>query len=196
MESNHNNIRQLLQGHSTIPVVTFKEGDDPIEFMDYLVENGVNCIEVTLRTSAGIEAIKLLKQQRPKVLLGAGTVIQVNQLEELHQIGADFAVSPGLSSDLVKRSRELDLPFLPGVVTPSEVMKAMELGLDTLKFFPANLFGGIETLKAYGQLFPQVKFCPTGGITPESSPPFLDLNNVISVGGSWFQKNFNQVKNR
>lgn len=196
MSSDQNNIRQLLQGHPTIPVVTFKEGDDPIEFMDYLVENGVNCIEVTLRTAAGMEAIKLLKQQRPKVLLGAGTVIEMNQLEMLQEIGVDFAVSPGLSSELVNKANDLSIPFLPGVVTPSEVMKAKELGLDTLKFFPANLFGGIETLKAYGQLFPQVKFCPTGGITPESSSTFLDLNNIISVGGSWFQKNFNKANNR
>lgn len=181
-----------MGGHTLVPVVTFNTGDDPVRFMDYLQSQNVNCIEITLRTKEGLKAIELLKQVRPDVLVGAGTVVSPVQVKELKNIGADFIVSPGLTGLLLQELKLSGVPFLPGVSTPSEIMMAKENGLNALKFFPANLFGGIKSLKAYGQVFPDITFCPTGGITPETSNDYLSLDNVFAIGGSWFQKNYKE----
>lgn len=189
--SKQNNIRNILNGHSIIPVVTFTENDNPIAFMDYLIQNGIRCIEVTLRTPQGMEAIQRLKDEMgDDILVGAGTVISPGQIMQLKRLKADFIVSPGLTRDLQILMDESSLPYLPGVATPSEIIKAMELGLTTLKFFPANLFGGLSALKTYANLFPDIQFCPTGGVNKESSQEFLVLNNVFAVGGSWLQNEF------
>jgi len=180
-----------MEGHTLVPVVTFGPNDDPKAFMDFLIAQDVRCIEVTLRTPEGIKAIQALKQNYGSdVLIGAGTVTQEAQVAQLVAIGADFMVSPGLTPELHQVMERSDLPYLPGVATPSEIMRAVEMGLDTLKFFPADLFGGMKALKAYGQVFGDVAFCPTGGITRETSADFLALNNVFAVGGSWFQKEY------
>jgi 2-dehydro-3-deoxyphosphogluconate aldolase/(4S)-4-hydroxy-2-oxoglutarate aldolase len=186
-----NNVRQTLQGHSLVPVVTFNEGDDANAFMRYLLDQEVRCIEITLRTSEGINAIASLKKEfGNEVLVGAGTVTNQQQVEALQKIDADFMVSPGLTPNLQKVMQESGIPYLPGVATPSEIVSAMEMGLDTLKFFPANLFGGLNALKAYGQVFPEVIFCPTGGATKQTSEDYLALSNVFAVGGTWFQKEY------
>ena len=187
-----NNILAIMKSHNLVPVVTFNDGDDPFDFVDYLQSKGVNCIEITLRTNAGFKAIKLLKAKRPDVLVGAGTVIAAGQIQKLKDIGVDFLVSPGLTAELLQSLKSSGIPFLPGVATPSEIMAAKEKGLTALKFFPANLFGGIKSLKAYGQVFPDIKFCPTGGITSESSRDYLFLDNVFAIGGSWFQNKFKE----
>lgn len=188
---NQNNIREVIKGHLQIPVVTFTEHEDPISLMHYLLEKNIKCIEVTLRTPEGLQAIEMLKKEfGNEVLVGAGTVIKCTQVDKLKAVGADFIVSPGLTPDLHRNMEYSNIPYLPGVSTPSEIIGAQELGMNTLKFFPANVFGGLDTLKAYGQVFPQVKFCPTGGITDETSSEYLALSNVISVGGTWFQKNY------
>lgn len=188
-----NNILLTLEGHTQVPVVTFTKGDDPRSFMRYLLNQSVYCIEVTLRTSEGMQAIEILKREfGNEILVGAGTVTNNKQVLALKKIGAHFMVSPGLTPSLKTAMEDSGIPYLPGVATPSEVIHAMEMGLNTLKFFPANLFGDLDALKAYGQVFPEVKFCPTGGITKETSPDYLSLANVFAVGGTWFQKNYKQ----
>lgn len=180
-----------MNGHTLVPVVTFTEGDDPIAFMDFLIAQGVKCIEVTLRTPQGIHAIAQLKAHfGDEALIGAGTVTREEHVAQLVDLRADFMVSPGLTADLNKAMMQSGIAYLPGIATPSELMQAAEWGLDALKFFPANLFGGLKGLKAYGQVFPEIQFCPTGGITEETSADYLALDNVFAVGGSWFQKNF------
>jgi 2-dehydro-3-deoxyphosphogluconate aldolase/(4S)-4-hydroxy-2-oxoglutarate aldolase len=186
-----NGIRKVMEGHSLVPVVIFNTADEAPAFIEYLMTQNVNCIEITLRTPAGIKAIELLKKEYyGRFLIGAGTVTNNDQLDQLVKLKADFIVSPGLTSELQGEMEASGLPYLPGTSTPSEIMWAREQGLDTLKFFPANLFGGLDALKAYGQLFPDVQFCPTGGITKATSNDYLSLSNVFAVGGSWFQKDF------
>lgn len=186
-----NGIRNVLQGHKTIPVVTFVEGDDPVQFMHYLLSINVSCIEVTLRTPQGIKAIESLRLTFGKeITIGAGTVIDVSQVEILQKMDVDFFVSPGSTQALINSMHLSGIAYLPGAVTPTEVMGMRALGLETLKFFPANLFGGLDALKNLGQLFPDVKFCPTGGVTTVNASSYLSLQNVIAVGGSWFQKDY------
>jgi len=189
-----NKIRNILQLNPLIPVVTFQENDNPIEFMEYLLSQNVNCIEITLRTKSGFAAIESIKREFSTVIVGAGTVINSEQIGKLSDHGVDFIVSPGSTEKLINDFIKCDIPFIIGVSTASEIMRAKELGLDTLKFFPAHLFGGIAAVKMYGQLFPEIAFCPTGGISSETSKDYLKLSNVLSVGGSWFQKDFKNKK--
>lgn len=194
--SNQNNIKEVMKNHQLVPVITFQEGGQPEQMMDFLINQGIKCIEITLRTPSGINAIARLKEQYniSDILIGAGTVTNKNQIQELKQIGADFMVSPGLTQQLKNDMEESGIPYLPGVATPSEIMKAKEMGLKTLKFFPANLFGGLSALKTFGNLFPDISFCPTGGIKKDTSKEYLALDNVFAVGGSWFQADFDLVK--
>jgi len=155
-------IYKILKNNPLVPVVTFNKEDDPKDFMDYLIKRNVFCIEITLRTEYGLKAIELLKKKfSDTIQVGAGTVISSLQVNQLKSIGADFMVSPGLTVDLFECMINSKIPFLPGVATPSEIIKAQELGLEYLKFFPANLYGGIDALKMFGGLFPALKFCPT-----------------------------------
>ena len=184
-------INKILKNNPLVPVVTFQKDDDPEAFMDYLIKRNVFCIEITLRTDYGLKAIELLKKKfSDTIQVGAGTVINSSQIDQLKFIGADFMVSPGLTVDLFQCMEKSKIPFLPGVATPSEIIQAQELGLEYLKFFPANLYGGVDALKMFGGLFPTIKFCPTGGISEKTSQEYLALNNVLAVGGSWFQKNY------
>ena len=185
------NILNVLRDENLLPVVTFSESDNLDEFGEFLIAQNVLCIEITLRTSFAFTAIKHFKAQfGDQMKIGAGTVINTCQVEDLAKIEADFIVSPGLSEKVTAAARSCNVPLLPGVSTPTEVIQALELGLDVLKFFPAHLNGGIPTIKAFGHVFPQVSFCPTGGITQETSKNYLALANVFAVGGSWFQKDF------
>jgi len=189
MSQNH--IRKLLLNNPIVPVVKIQSLEEVIPLLDYLKENNINCIEITLRTDCAIDAIKLAKQHcDDSFFIGAGTVIHPKQITELVEAGVDFIVFPGVQKDLLSVLNELNIPFLPGVMTPSDIMEALRLGWDTLKFFPAHIAGGIDALKTYSQVFPQIKFCPTGGINYDNHLEFLSLDNVISVGGSWIQKDF------
>ncbi len=193
--NNQNNIRALLRGNTKIPVVSFNEQDNPVDFANYLLNQGINCIEVTLRSAAGLKAIEKLKCDpiAEKMLIGAGTVVSSRQIKKLKDLGTDFLVSPGITSNLKRTMEESGIPYLPGVCTPGEMMKAREMDLFSLKFFPAELFGGPKALKTYASVFPDLNFCPTGGITEESSKNYLDLPNVFAVGGSWFQNNYKNI---
>ncbi|MDG1332476.1 MAG: bifunctional 4-hydroxy-2-oxoglutarate aldolase/2-dehydro-3-deoxy-phosphogluconate aldolase [Crocinitomicaceae bacterium] len=184
-----NNIENVLKNHPLIPVVTIHSEDEIDPIISTLKSRNVNCIEVTLRTDFAFEALQIIKDRySDSITLGVGTVISTDQIDKLAAIGVDFIVSPGLTSKLYHHFMASSIPFIPGVASPSEIIQAIELGCDMLKFFPANLFGGINALKTYGNVFPQVKFCPTGGVSESTFEDYLALNNVISVGGSWMMK--------
>jgi 2-dehydro-3-deoxyphosphogluconate aldolase/(4S)-4-hydroxy-2-oxoglutarate aldolase len=189
MMKKQNGIETVINGHQIIPVVTIERAQEIDPIIERLLTNGIRIIEVTLRTDFALEGIERIKKQYgDDIVVGAGTVIRPDQIERLAQIGIDFMVSPGLSSDLADAMDQSGIAFLPGVATPSEIIACVGRGYNVLKFFPAELFGGIPALKTYGQVFPSVQFCPTGGITQDTYPSYLSLSNVVSVGGSWMMK--------
>ncbi len=187
-----NNIRTVLEGNPVVPVVKIQSLEEVVPLVTALQDHNINCIEITLRTDCAIDALKLAKEcSNDNFSVGVGTVVNTKQLAQVVDAGVDFIVLPGLNNELVDALKEVSVPFLPGVVTPSEMMACLSLGWDTLKFFPANIAGGLSALKTYSQVFSQIKFCPTGGISKENYPEYLALDNVISVGGSWIQKDLN-----
>jgi 2-dehydro-3-deoxyphosphogluconate aldolase/(4S)-4-hydroxy-2-oxoglutarate aldolase len=152
-----------------------------------LLEGGLDVIEITFRTAAAVEAIALIKKEVPEMLLGAGTVLSLENLEKAAAAGVDFVVSPGYNPKIVDRCIEMKLPVFPGVCTPTEIEAAMDRGLTSLKFFPAEASGGTEMLKALSAVY-EVDFMPTGGIGPKNLRDYLALPKVACVGGSWLVK--------
>jgi 2-dehydro-3-deoxyphosphogluconate aldolase / (4S)-4-hydroxy-2-oxoglutarate aldolase len=149
------------------------------------VAGGVHVLEVTLRTPVALAAIEAIRKQVPEAIVGAGTVTRASEFDQAIAAGAVFAVSPGLTGGLIAAARTAPIPLLPGVMTPSEAMAARDAGFSRLKLFPAQQAGGIGMLKAMGGPLPDLRFCPTGGITPETAADYLRLPNVICIGGSW-----------
>ncbi|MBL0076355.1 MAG: bifunctional 4-hydroxy-2-oxoglutarate aldolase/2-dehydro-3-deoxy-phosphogluconate aldolase [Rhodocyclaceae bacterium] len=178
-------IREIMQISPVMPVLVINREEDAVPLARALVAGGLRVLEITLRTSAALEAIRLIAEQVPEAVVGVGTVTRPEQFAQVKALGAVFAVSPGMTNPLIAAARAAELPFLPGVMTPSDVMRAMEAGLDALKLFPAEQAGGIGMLKAIGGPLPEMKFCPTGGVTVTSAPAYLALPNVGCVGGSW-----------
>ncbi|TRY19482.1 bifunctional 4-hydroxy-2-oxoglutarate aldolase/2-dehydro-3-deoxy-phosphogluconate aldolase [Tessaracoccus rhinocerotis] len=170
-----------------VPVVVLEDPADAVPLGDALVAGGIPVAEVTFRTAAAPDAIKALAG-RDDLLVGAGTVISAEQVDRAVDAGARFIVSPGLLPEVVRRAQEHDVAIVPGAVTPSEIMTALSLGLDTVKFFPANVYGGPSAIKALGAPFGQVRFVPTGGVSAENLDTYLSLPNVIAAGGSWMVK--------
>lgn len=169
-----------------MPVATISDMSQIDPLLKKLQAQGISCIEVTLRTDVALDAIQELKRLNiPDFKVGVGTLVDVTQLNVVDRLGVDFIVSPGLERKLATAVLLSGIPYLPGVVTPSEVMKGLNLGLNTFKLFPASIVGGLALLKNYAALFPEIKFCPTGGINEENHQEYLALPNVISVGGSW-----------
>ena len=179
------NVLELMRLGPVIPVIVLEDARHAVPVARALVSGGVRVLEVTLRTAAGLPAIRAIAHDLPEALVGVGTLTQPDEFAAAREAGARFAVSPGLSPMLVEAARTSGLPWLPGVMTPSDVLAARAAGLHQLKLFPAQQAGGIAMLKALHGPFPEVVFCPTGGITPESAPEFLALPNVACVGGSW-----------
>lgn len=175
----------LERAKPLVPVMVIQNPEDAVPMAKALVEGGVRLLEITLRTSHGLDAIALIKQEVPGAIVGVGTVTSAQQLQDALKKGAEFVVSPGLSAGLLAAAREWGGPYLPGVATPSEVMQAREAGFKYQKFFPAAAAGGIAMLKAFSGPFSDVKFCPTGGIAQENYQDYLALANVFAVGGSW-----------
>lgn len=174
----------VLRGHRVVPVVVL---DDPARADDLgaaLVAGGMPIAEATFRTPQAAAVLRSLAA-RGDLIVGAGTVLTAEQVDLARDAGASFVVSPGLSVEVVRRCQTLDLPVIPGVSTASEIMAALALGLDAVKFFPAEAFGGLATVKALAAAFPQVRFVPTGGITAASAPTYLAHPSVAAVGGSW-----------
>lgn len=169
-----------------IPVVVIKNLDDTEKILTALKKDGINCAEITFRTACAKDAIALAVEKFPDMNVGAGTVINGRQCVEALNAGAKFIVSPGLSVEVAEICKANDVPYYPGCVTPTEIMQALDLGITTVKFFPANVYGGLKALKALSAPFPQVKFIPTGGVSRENLDEFLAFDKVAAVGGSFF----------
>ena len=169
-----------------IPVVVIKNLDDTEKILAALKKDGINCAEITFRTACAKEAIALAVEKFPDMNVGAGTVINGRQCVEALNAGAKFIVSPGLSVEVAEICKANDVTYYPGCVTPTEIMQALDLGITTVKFFPANVYGGLKALKALSAPFPQVKFIPTGGVNRENLDEFLAFDKVAAVGGSFF----------
>ena len=169
-----------------IPVVVIKELNETAIILSALQAYGINCAEITFRTSCAEEAIRLACREFLDMEIGAGTVINAEQCERALKSGAQFIVSPGLSEAVATKCKDKGVPYYPGCVTPTEIIKALELGITTVKFFPANVYGGLKALKALSAAFPQVKFIPTGGINRDNLQEFLSWDKVFAVGGSFF----------
>lgn len=178
-------IAPVVARSRIVAVVTVEEAAAGVPLARALAAGGVPSVEVTLRTPAGLEAIRAAAAEVPQALVGAGTCLTVADLQAAKAAGAAFAVSPGLVPELLDAARALQLPYLPGAATASDVMTGLAHGYRTLKFFPAEPAGGLPYLRAFGGPFPQVRFCPTGGITPQTAPRYLAEPNVVCLGGSW-----------
>jgi len=177
--------RELATHGPVIPVIVVERVEDAVPLAGALVAGGVKVLEVTLRTPAALAAISAMVREVPGAIVGAGTVRTAADARAARDAGAAFAVSPGYTTALGAACRDIGLPLLPGVATASEVMAAQDDGLSFLKFFPAVAAGGVPMLKSLAGPFPDVVFCPTGGITLDSAPQFLGLANVAVCGGSW-----------
>ncbi|GAA7433113.1 bifunctional 4-hydroxy-2-oxoglutarate aldolase/2-dehydro-3-deoxy-phosphogluconate aldolase [Helicobacter pylori] len=188
-------IIEVLQISPIVPVVVVENIKDAVPLAQSLIEGGIPIIEVTLRSSCALEAIELIAKNVPKMRVGAGTILNPTQLEQAQNRGAEFLISPGLTIKLLEHAKKKDMPLIPGVSSSSEVMQALELGYNALKFFPAEYCGGVKLLNAFNGPFKGVKFCPTGGISADNMRSYLNLENVLCVGGSWLTpKNLIQNK--
>ena len=176
----------ILTTGPVVPVIVVKKLEHAVPMAKALVAGGVRVLEVTLRTECAMDAIRAIAKEVPEAIVGAGTVTNVEQLKEVTEAGAQFAISPGLTESLLKAATEDGtIPLIPGISTVSELMLGMQYGLKEFKFFPAEANGGVKALQAIGGPFPQVRFCPTGGISAQTASQFLHLPNVLCVGGSW-----------
>ena len=171
-----------------IPVVVIKNVQDTEPTLQALRDGGINTAEITFRTACAKQAIALGTKLFPDMNIGAGTVINGEQAQAAVEAGAKFIVSPGLSIDVANVCKGNKLPYYPGCVTPTEIMQALELGIDVVKFFPANVYGGLKALKALSGPFPQVKFIPTGGVNLDNLEEFLSFEKIYAVGGSFMMK--------
>lgn len=177
--------KEVLEISKIIPVITIYDLKTSVDLAKALWDGGIKILEITLRTNEAIKAIELIANEVPQVTVGAGTVLNSKMLEEVKNAGAKFAISPGLNSIFAKEAQNIDITLIPGVATASEVMLALQYGYKNLKFFPAEAAGGITMLKSLAAPFSDVKFCPTGGINLDNMKNYLNLNNVLCVGGSW-----------
>lgn len=179
------NARELLALSPVMPVLVIEKPEHAVPLARALVDGGIRVLEVTLRTATALEAIRLIAEQVPDAVVGAGTILNTGDLRNARTAGARFGISPGATAELLREGRIEEWPFLPGASTPSEVMTARDAGYDTLKFFPAEAAGGCAMLKSLQGPLPDIRFCPTGGITPALAKEYLALPNVGCVGGSW-----------
>ncbi|WP_028216192.1 bifunctional 4-hydroxy-2-oxoglutarate aldolase/2-dehydro-3-deoxy-phosphogluconate aldolase [Paraburkholderia oxyphila] len=178
-------VADIVRLGPVIPVLAFDTPEQGEHVSRALHAGGVKVLEITLRTAAGLEAIERAAKIAPDIVVGVGTITKPEHCALAKKAGAQFGVSPGLTRDIHQASLDAGLPLLPGVMTPSDIIAAMEFGYEIVKFFPAVPAGGINMLQAFHGPFPTLKFCPTGGITAESAINFLALPNVVCVGGSW-----------
>jgi 2-dehydro-3-deoxyphosphogluconate aldolase/(4S)-4-hydroxy-2-oxoglutarate aldolase len=177
-------LNEKLQSLKVIPVIALNNAKDAIPLGRTLVENGMPCAEITLRTDCAIEAIKIMRKEFPDMLIGSGTVLTNAQVDASIEAGVDFIVSPGFNPRTVQYCIDKNMPIVPGVNSPSHVEQAMEMGLRTLKFFPAEPSGGVNMLKALTAVYP-VKFMPTGGVNVKNIHDYLSIPSVLACGGTW-----------
>ncbi|MFQ1635565.1 bifunctional 4-hydroxy-2-oxoglutarate aldolase/2-dehydro-3-deoxy-phosphogluconate aldolase [Aeromonas veronii] len=178
-------ITEQLQALKVIPVIAIEQAEDIIPLGAALANNGLPVAEITFRSAAAVEAIRLLRQSQPEMLIGAGTVLNREQVIAAKEAGATFIVSPGFNPNTVKACQELDIPIIPGVNNPSTIEAALEMGLTTLKFFPAEASGGSAMIKALLAPYTQITLMPTGGISTHNINEYLAIPRVIACGGSW-----------
>lgn len=178
-------LRAVLRRAPVIPVLTVTRTEHAVPLAEALVGGGLTVLEVTLRSPVALEVIRAMRRAVPEAVVGVGTLVRAEQFAQAADAGAQFGVSPGLTAALAAASDTVPYPLLPGVMTPSELLSARALGFDTCKLFPAQQAGGVGMLKALHAVFPEVAFCPTGGISRQNAAEFLALPNVLCVGGSW-----------
>lgn len=176
---------QVLSTGPVVPVIVVKQPEHAVPMAKALVAGGIRVLEVTLRTPVAMDALRAIIREVPEAIVGAGTVINTQQLKEVTDAGAQFVISPGLTESLLRAATEGPVPLIPGVSTVSELMMGMDHGLREFKFFPAEASGGVKALSALAGPFPQVRFCPTGGISPANFRDYLALKSVLCIGGSW-----------
>lgn len=168
-----------------MPVVEINDANKAKPLAEALIAGGVRSIEITLRTEAGLKAIAALSEYKDEIAVGAGTVVDAEQLKQVYDLGVQFVISPGFSPKLAEEALRLDVNWLPGVSSGSEIMQGMEFGLQSFKLFPAEAVGGVALLKSLLGPFANISFCPTGGVNKDNMKYYLDLPNVLCVGGSW-----------
>lgn len=177
-------VNEVIAAGRIVPVVVLEDADAAAPLADALIAGGLRCAEVTFRTAAAAEAIRRMAE-RPGMLVGAGTVLTAAQVEQAVAAGARFVVSPGFSAAVVQRCRDLGVPVFPGAASPTEIMQALDAGLDTVKFFPAEQLGGVPMVKALAAPFRSVRFIPTGGVNTANLADYLAVPSVLAVGGTW-----------
>lgn len=178
-------LLSLLGGQPVIPVLKIDRAVDAVPLARALAKGGLRVIEITLRTTEALEAIRRAAAEVEEAVVGAGTILNPRQFEEAADVGSKFIVSPGLTRDLTAAAADSPVPLLPGAITPGEMMTALDAGLDFLKFFPAEQAGGAAFLKSLSSPLAGIKFCPTGGVSVKNANDYLGLPNVVCVGGSW-----------
>lgn len=178
-------IAEVLAAGPVMPVMVLERSADAVPLARALVSGGVRVLEVTLRTPVALDCVRAIREAVPEAVVGVGTLVSRAQIDASLAAGAVFGVSPGTTRDLLAHAQSVGLPLLPGTMTPSDIVTALDAGLTHMKFFPAAQAGGVDMLKALGGPFPGVVFCPTGGIDAASAPRYLALRNVACVGGSW-----------
>lgn len=183
-----NPIIEEISKIGIVPVIALDDTKDAKPLAEALIKGGINCAEVTFRTDAAEESIRIMAQEFPEMLVGAGTVLTTEQVDRAVNAGAKFIVSPGLNPTTVAYCVEKNIPILPGTANPSDVEMALSFGLEVVKFFPAEAAGGINMIKAMSAPYGKVKFMPTGGITADNLKEYLDFNKIIACGGSWMVK--------
>ena len=168
-----------------IPVIVIDDPAQACPTAQALLSGGINIMEITFRTSAAAQSITIISARFPEMLIGAGTILSNEQLDQAILAGAQFIVSPGLDAELVKAAIDCQVPILPGAVTPSEIMAGLKLGIRTFKFFPAENYGGLASIMALCEPFPSIKFVPTGGISEKNLQSYMENDKITAVGGSW-----------
>ena len=168
-----------------VPVVVLEDAEQAVPTAKALLKGGINAMEITFRTSAAKASIAKVAAEVPEMIVGAGTVINVDQLHDALEAGAKFIVSPGSDADVIREAMKLNVPITPGVVTPSEIMLGLKLGVKVFKFFPAESYGGLKTIKALCGPFPQIRFIPTGGVNQANAAEYFKNPKIVAVGGSW-----------
>jgi 2-dehydro-3-deoxyphosphogluconate aldolase / (4S)-4-hydroxy-2-oxoglutarate aldolase len=185
MSSQRRSMREILARGRVMPILTIADAAIAADLARALVRGGILTFEVVLRTPAAIDALKAMIAAEPEASIGLGTILNADDVARARAAGAAFGVSPGLTPALARSVREAGFPFIPGVSSAGEIMMAREHGFAELKLFPANVAGGVAWLQAMGPVFPEIAFCPTGGIRPADIPAYLAQPNCMTVGGSW-----------
>lgn len=183
-----NDVIKKISEVGILPVVVLDDAKDATKLAKALIEGGLPCAEVTFRTDAAEESIKLIAAEYPDMLVGAGTVLSVEQVKRAVNAGAKFIVSPGFDEEVVKYCLDNNIPVTPGVCTPSDVQKGYKMGLDVLKFFPAEPSGGLSMIKAIAAPYTMMKFIPTGGISENNMEDYVKYDRILAIGGSWMVK--------